>query len=55
MLNSDGAYGWSGAAATNFWVDPQEGIVGIIMTQLMNNMHNFQQDFRALTYQALVD
>ena len=55
VLNSDGAYGWSGAAATNFWVDPQEGIVGIIMTQLMNNMHNFQQDFRALTYQALVD
>ena len=55
VLNSDGSYGWSGAAATNFWVDPQEGIVGIIMTQLMNNMHNFQHDFRALTYQALVD
>ena len=55
ILNSDGSYGWSGAAATNFWVDPQEGIVGIIMTQLMDNMLNFQQDFRALTYQALVD
>ena len=55
VLNSDGSYGWSGAAATNFWVDPQERIVGIIMTQLLDNQHNFQADFRALTYQALVD
>ena len=55
VLNSTGTYGWSGAAATNFWVDPQERIVGIIMTQLMDNLLNFQADFRALTYQALVD
>ena len=55
VLNSDGNFGWSGAAATNFWVDPQEQLVGIIMTQLMDNMLPFQQDFRALTYQALVD
>jgi CubicO group peptidase (beta-lactamase class C family) len=55
VLNSDGNYGWSGAAATNFWVDPQEQLAGIIMTQLMDNMLPFQQDFRALAYQALVD
>lgn len=55
ILNSAGAYGWSGAAATNFWVDPQEQIVGIIMTQLMDNLLSFQADFRALTYQALID
>ncbi len=55
VLNSDGSYGWSGAAATNFWVDPQEQLVGIIMTQLMDNMLPFQADFRALIYQALVD
>ena len=55
VLNSDGNYGWSGAAATNFWVDPQEQLAGIIMTQLMDNMLPFQQDFRALTYQALID
>ena len=55
VLNSNGNYGWSGAAATNFWVDPRERIVGIIMTQLLENQHNFQADFRALTYQALVD
>ncbi|MDE2952304.1 MAG: serine hydrolase [Chloroflexota bacterium] len=55
VLNSTGAFGWSGAAATNFWVDPQERIVGIIMTQLMDNLLPFQADFRALVYQALVD
>lgn len=55
VINSDGNYGWSGAAATNFWVDPQEQLVGIIMTQLMDNMLPFQADFRALTYQALID
>ena len=55
VLNSDLSYGWSGAAATNFWVDPQEQLVGIIMVQLMDNMLPFQQDFRALAYAALVD
>ena len=55
VLDSDGSYGWSGAAATDFWVDPQERMVGILMTQLVDNMLNFQADFRALTYQALVD
>ena len=54
VMNSVGNYGWGGAAATNFWIDPQEEIVGIIMTQLMDNMLPFQDDFRVLTYQALI-
>ena len=55
VLNSDLNFGWSGAAATNFWVDRQEQLVGIIMVQLMDNMLPFQQDFRSLAYAALVD
>ena len=55
VINSNGTFGWGGAAATDFWVDPQEQVVGIIMTQLMDNQLPFQQDFRALTYQALTD
>ena len=55
VMNSNGNYGWSGAAATNFWVDPQERIVGMMMTQLMDNMLPFQSDFRNLCYQALLD
>ena len=55
VINSVGNYGWGGAAATNFWVDPQEELVGIIMTQIMMNLIPHQDDFRAMTYQALVD
>ena len=52
---STGAYSWGGAASTTFWVDPQEELIGILMTQLLNNRYGFQGDFRKLTYQALVD
>ena len=55
VIGSVGNYGWGGAAATNFWVDPQEELTGIIMTQLMHNALPFQSDFRATVYQALVD
>jgi CubicO group peptidase (beta-lactamase class C family) len=55
VLSSKGNYGWGGAAATNFWVDPQEELVGIIMTQIMSNLLPFQDDFRVMTYQALID
>lgn len=54
-MNSDGNFGWGGAAATNFWVDPQEELVGIMMTQIMMNLLPFQDDFRVMTYQALID
>jgi len=56
VLGSEGNYGWSGAATTNFWIDPQEELLGISMTQFMPTGHYpFTRDFRLLTYQALVD
>ncbi len=55
VINSIGTFEWGGAAATKFWIDPQEEIVAILMTQLMDNMLPFQEDFRVLTYQALID
>jgi CubicO group peptidase (beta-lactamase class C family) len=30
-----GAYGWGGAYATSYWVDPAERLVGLIMTQTL--------------------
>jgi CubicO group peptidase (beta-lactamase class C family) len=30
---SAGTFGWSGAFGTHFFIDPQEKIVGILMTQ----------------------
>jgi len=55
-LGSVGAYGWGGAASTNFWVDPQEDLIGIFMTQLMpSGTYPVVDDFRVAVYQAIVD
>jgi CubicO group peptidase (beta-lactamase class C family) len=56
MLGSVGNYGWGGAANTNFWIDPQEQLIGILMTQFMpSNTYPVTADFRISVYQALVD
>ena len=45
-----GQFGWGGAARTNFWVDPENAAIGIIMLQFFGGddpqIHN---DFQALT------
>ena len=28
-----GRFGWDGAFGTSFWMDPKEGVVGVLMTQ----------------------
>ncbi len=50
---SVGSFSWGGAAATIFWIDPVEEVVGVLMTQIHNNPYPFQQRFKALTYEAL--
>jgi len=55
-LGSVGRYGWGGAASTNFWIDPQEDLIGIFMTQLMpSGTYPVVDDFRVAVYQAIVD
>ncbi|MXY99146.1 beta-lactamase family protein [Candidatus Poribacteria bacterium] len=55
ILESVGSFSWGGAAATTFWIDPQEELVAVLMTQLLNNRYPFQQQFKVLTYQALTE
>jgi len=56
ILGSVGTYGWSGAASTDFWVDPQEDLVGVFMTQLMpSGTYPLHPEVRVAVYQALVD
>ena len=52
---SVGEFGWAGAAKTYYWVDPQEEIIGILMSQSMMQFENPEADFQVLTYQALID
>jgi CubicO group peptidase (beta-lactamase class C family) len=54
-LGTVGNYGWGGAANTNFWIDPREQLIGILMLQFMpSDTYPIVPDFRTLVYQALV-
>jgi CubicO group peptidase (beta-lactamase class C family) len=52
---SAGEFGWSGAAKTQYWVDPKEEVVGLFMTQSMMSFDLPELDLRALAYQAIDD
>lgn len=52
---SVGEFGWAGAAKTYYWVDPQEQVIGLLMSQCMMGFDLPEKDFQVLTYQALVD
>ncbi len=45
-----GQFGWGGAARTNFWIDPENNAVGIIMLQFFGGEDpKIHSDFQALT------
>ena len=50
---SVGSFSWGGAAATIFWIDPVEEVVGVLMMQIHNNPYPVHHQFKVLTYQAL--
>jgi CubicO group peptidase (beta-lactamase class C family) len=52
-LGSDGLYGWSGIYGTNFWVDPKEKLVAVMMVQKYPGP-TVAGAFQPLVYQALV-
>ena len=52
---SVGEFGWAGAAKTHYWVDPQEQIAAVFMTQSMLSFDLPELDLRALVYQAIED
>jgi CubicO group peptidase (beta-lactamase class C family) len=55
VTGSVGEYGWAGAAKTYFWVDPQEALIGVFMSQYMISFDLPDKDFQVLAYQAMVD
>ena len=55
-LAQAGTYGWGGAFATSYWVDPKEKMVLLFYRQLRSTTHgDVVEKFRALVYQALND
>ncbi len=35
VFGSSGQYGWGGAASTDFWIDRNQKLVGMVLTQLL--------------------
>jgi CubicO group peptidase (beta-lactamase class C family) len=50
---STGSFGWGGAFGTNFWVDPKEQIVGVLMVQTPGGP--LRADFQNAVRQAIID
>ena len=56
MIGSVGAYEAGGAAQTNFWVDPKEDMLGLLMTQYISTSSLMVgMDFKVLAEQAIAD
>lgn len=52
-LASPGRYSWGGAFYTYYWVDPQECMIGIFLSQLRPTRSNIRDIVGVLMYQAL--
>jgi CubicO group peptidase (beta-lactamase class C family) len=50
---SVGSYGWSGAAGTSFFVDPQEAFFAIVMVQAPGQLDELRELFRQMVYAAI--
>ena len=54
-LGSVGQYYWSGAYSTFFFIDPQEELIAILMTQLQPYNNYYGEKIRQFVYQAIAD
>ncbi|MEP2988518.1 MAG: serine hydrolase domain-containing protein [Parasphingorhabdus sp.] len=53
---SVGAFGWNGGFGTQFFVDPEKKLIGVIVTQIhFSNPHELREGFEKLTYQVIGD
>ena len=51
---SVGQFSWGGMASTFFWIDPEEDLIGIMMTQLMpSSAFPIRPQFQQLVYAAV--
>jgi CubicO group peptidase (beta-lactamase class C family) len=46
---------WAGAWGTSFWIDPKEGLVGILMSQSPSNRVHTRMLYKNLVYGAMVE
>ena len=46
-------FGWEGAAGTYFWVDPENQLVGVVMTQFLGTYLPLRADMQSAVYAML--
>jgi CubicO group peptidase (beta-lactamase class C family) len=54
-MSSVGAFGWGGAYGSSYRVDPETGLVMVLMFQLLPNRTELRDTFYTLVYQALTE
>jgi CubicO group peptidase (beta-lactamase class C family) len=55
VMGSVGDHGWGGYAETYFWIDPQEDMIAILMSQYQpSQTYPIRKEFRTSVYQALI-
>lgn len=52
-VGSEGTYSWGGAFYTSYWIDPNEQMVAVLMSQLRPARTDVAEKFRILVYHAL--
>ena len=52
-LGTQGMYGWSGAAKTFFFIDPEEELIAMVWTQLFGDT-DMANKFKVAVYQAMI-
>jgi CubicO group peptidase (beta-lactamase class C family) len=56
IVGSPGEYAWGGMASTAFWIDPEEEMAVVMMTQLTpSSTYPVRRELRVLAYQSIVD
>ncbi len=55
LLGSNGNIWWGGAFNTHFFIDPEEKLIAIFMTQLNPYTNYYHNKMKQLVYQAIVD
>jgi CubicO group peptidase (beta-lactamase class C family) len=53
LPGSPGMYSWGGVCGTTFWVDPQQELVAILMSQASLRREHYRQLWRNLVYGAM--
>jgi CubicO group peptidase (beta-lactamase class C family) len=56
QIGSQGIFSWLGILNTSYWVDPEEELIGIIMTQLYPTSDvDIRDKYRGMVYQAVIE